>query len=92
MEPNLGQGACQALEDAVALGVAARRVPPDTVLAAVEAMRLKRIRAVVGRSAGARHGAHGNRLKQRLVRFTLRAVPRVFERRAIAGMHAIATY
>ncbi len=51
MEPNLGQGGCQALEDAVALGVAARAADVGAILPHFEKLRLKRIRAVVGLSA-----------------------------------------
>jgi 2-polyprenyl-6-methoxyphenol hydroxylase-like FAD-dependent oxidoreductase len=47
MEPNLGQGACQALEDAVALGWAARGRPAEAILPVYEAMRLKRVRTIV---------------------------------------------
>jgi 2-polyprenyl-6-methoxyphenol hydroxylase-like FAD-dependent oxidoreductase len=51
MEPNLGQGACQALEDAVALGTAAKGVNAMHVLPAFEQARLKRVRMFVSVSA-----------------------------------------
>jgi 2-polyprenyl-6-methoxyphenol hydroxylase-like FAD-dependent oxidoreductase len=47
MEPNLGQGGCQAIEDAVALGVATRSTDTLEILPCLEAMRLKRIRQFV---------------------------------------------
>jgi 2-polyprenyl-6-methoxyphenol hydroxylase-like FAD-dependent oxidoreductase len=51
MEPNMGQGGCQALEDAVALGVAARGQEAGAVLKRFERMRLKRVRTFVTLSA-----------------------------------------
>lgn len=50
MEPNLGQGACQALEDAVALGAAARAADTNMVLPRFESMRLSRVRKFVSLS------------------------------------------
>jgi 2-polyprenyl-6-methoxyphenol hydroxylase-like FAD-dependent oxidoreductase len=47
MEPNMGQGGCQSLEDAVALGTAARAAETDAILPEFERLRLKRIRQVV---------------------------------------------
>lgn len=47
MEPNLGQGGCQALEDAVALGIAARSADVTGIVPAYERMRLKRVRQIV---------------------------------------------
>jgi 2-polyprenyl-6-methoxyphenol hydroxylase-like FAD-dependent oxidoreductase len=54
MHPNMGQGACQALEDAVAIGAAVRRGGAAGALALYEAMRLKRVGQFVRLSA---HGA-----------------------------------
>jgi 2-polyprenyl-6-methoxyphenol hydroxylase-like FAD-dependent oxidoreductase len=51
MEPNLGQGGCQALEDAVALGIAARGDDVGGILPHFERLRLKRIRSIVALSA-----------------------------------------
>jgi 2-polyprenyl-6-methoxyphenol hydroxylase-like FAD-dependent oxidoreductase len=51
MEPNLGQGACQALEDAVALGMAAKELNLHAILPAFERRRLKRVRKFVKMSA-----------------------------------------
>jgi 2-polyprenyl-6-methoxyphenol hydroxylase-like FAD-dependent oxidoreductase len=47
MEPNMGQGGCQSLEDAVALGAVARAAETDAILPAFERLRLKRVRQVV---------------------------------------------
>ena len=54
MEPNLGQGGCLAIEDAVALGAAAQAGPPGEMLARFERLRLKRVRQFVRLSAEAR--------------------------------------
>jgi 2-polyprenyl-6-methoxyphenol hydroxylase-like FAD-dependent oxidoreductase len=51
MEPNMGQGGCQALEDAVALGIAARDQDAPAILKRFERMRLKRVRSFVKLSA-----------------------------------------
>jgi 2-polyprenyl-6-methoxyphenol hydroxylase-like FAD-dependent oxidoreductase len=50
MLPNVGQGACQALEDAVALGRALATLPSDQALHAYEARRLKRANSFVAQS------------------------------------------
>ncbi|MEN2785630.1 NAD(P)/FAD-dependent oxidoreductase [Sphingomonas qilianensis] len=92
MEPNLGQGACQALEDAVALGSAASIVQPDAMLATYQSLRLARIRAFVRQSSDARHSAHGSLFKQRMARAMLRAVPSAIERRLLALMHDMPAY
>jgi 2-polyprenyl-6-methoxyphenol hydroxylase-like FAD-dependent oxidoreductase len=75
MEPNLGQGACQALEDAAALQAVAGRYPIDAMLPAFEALRLERVRSIVGRAAEARGGAHGSRVMQSAMRTLLRLLP-----------------
>lgn len=75
MEPNLGQGACQALEDAAALAIVAQRYAPDAMLSAFERVRLKRVRTIVARAAEARGGAHGSPLVQTAMRSMLRALP-----------------
>lgn len=59
MQPNLGQGACQAIEDALALREVARRVPPDQVLSAYTRLRLKRVCFIVKASADAGRMSHG---------------------------------
>lgn len=51
MTPNLGQGACQALEDAVTLGVLARpEADLDQALAAYDALRRPRAQRIARRS------------------------------------------
>lgn len=75
MEPNLGQGACQALEDAAVLGVLAHNQRPERLLAAFEARRLKRIRTIVARASEARLATHGPPLVQLAMRGLLRALP-----------------
>lgn len=82
MEPNQGQGGCQGIEDAWALGLLAGRLPPEDILPELERLRLPRIRqamfdsALVGRAA---HSPSG------LVRATIRglflATPRGAARR-----------
>lgn len=75
MEPNLGQGACQALEDAAALFAAVSHATLDRIPDEYERLRLKRVAMIVNRSAEGRHGAHGFRLKQLAVRTGLRVMP-----------------
>ena len=75
MEPNLGQGACQALEDAAALFVAAGRCTLDKLPSEYERLRLERVSMIVNRSAEGRHGAHGFWLKQLAVRTALKMMP-----------------
>ena len=75
MEPNLGQGACQAIEDAVALEAVARAGQPDTILAAFESLRLKRVSSIVRRAAEGKHGAHGMLATQWALRTALRLLP-----------------
>lgn len=74
MEPNLGQGGCQAIEDAVALGVAAS-LDPAAMLPAFEAMRLKRVSMIVRRAEEGRLGARGPVTAQWTMRTVLRLLP-----------------
>ena len=60
MEPNLGQGACQGIEDADALARIAARCGPEAWLGELERMRLKRIAHYMNGSA--RIGAIAHRL------------------------------
>ena len=92
MEPNLGQGACQTLEDAVALGAVASSYAPEAILPAYEKLRLRRIRDFVRQSSDGHHSAHGDRLKQRIVRAALRATPAAIERLVLARMHTMPPY
>lgn len=75
MEPNLGQGACQAIEDAVALEIVARTQSPDRMLSKFEALRLKRVTGIVRRAAEGKRGAHGALATQWAMRNALRLLP-----------------
>ncbi len=92
MEPNLGQGACQALEDAAALGVVAALTPPDQMLAAFEKLRLRRVRAIVRQSAEGRPGAHESRPARALLRAVLRAMPAAVTDRVAQAVHTMPEY
>ena len=92
MEPNLGQGACQAIEDAVALGAAAGRGGPEAVPALFEAMRLPRVRRVVARAAEGGYAAHGPVPVQEAMRGLLRVMPGVVKERVAAGVQAMPDY
>lgn len=75
MEPNLGQGACQAIEDAVALGAAARTGQPGAVLPAYQRMRLKRVRQFVSLSRQGSMVAHRTpRWQMAVARFFMRTI------------------
>lgn len=71
MQPNLGQGGCQAIEDALALREAARRNPPERVLDAYTRMRFRRTRFIVRSSAYIGFLSHG--LPKPITRFVHRA-------------------
>jgi 2-polyprenyl-6-methoxyphenol hydroxylase-like FAD-dependent oxidoreductase len=92
MEPNLGQGACQAIEDAAALGAAAARVDPAEVPALFEAMRLARVRRVVGRAAEGGYAAHGPVAVQAAMRAALRIMPGAMKERVAAGVQTMPDY
>lgn len=92
MEPNLGQGACQALEDAVALGAAACTHEVDDIASALERLRLKRVRHIVRRAAEGRHGAHGLLAKQWAVRSLLRAVPSTVTEHMVRTIETMPSY
>ena len=92
MEPNLGQGACQALEDAVALGAAARTHAVQDIVSAVERLRLKRVGHIVRRAAEGRHGAHGALVKQWAARSLLRAVPQIVTDHMVRSIETMPAY
>ncbi|WP_375429403.1 FAD-dependent monooxygenase [uncultured Sphingomonas sp.] len=92
MEPNLGQGACQAIEDAVALGAAAARADPAGVPALFEAMRLARVRGVVGRAAEGGYAVHGPVAVQEAMRAALRVMPGLVKERLAAGVQTMPGY
>lgn len=75
MEPNLGQGACQGLEDAAALQAIAATCPVEKVGAVYECLRLRRARMFVRKSADVRSGIHGFGSVQTAFRAALKAVP-----------------
>jgi 2-polyprenyl-6-methoxyphenol hydroxylase-like FAD-dependent oxidoreductase len=88
MEPNQGQGGCQAIEDAWLLGALAQRLPPEALLPEFQARRLARVRgywrdsAIVGRAAHA-----SSRLERSVLRGMLAAAPGWLDRRQIANRH-----
>ncbi|WP_174297074.1 FAD-dependent monooxygenase [Sphingomonas bacterium] len=92
MEPNLGQGACQALEDAVALGAAARTHAPNEIASVVARLRLKRVGYIVRRAAEGRHGAHGSLAKQWLARSLLQAMPSIVTDRVVQSIQTMPSY
>jgi 2-polyprenyl-6-methoxyphenol hydroxylase-like FAD-dependent oxidoreductase len=87
MLPFLGQGACQAIEDAVALRDALRgEAPVVDALAAYERARYGRTAAIVKRSGAAGRIAHLPRAWQRRVRDGLMArTPEPLRRRQLAA-------
>ncbi|HEY6815619.1 MAG TPA: NAD(P)/FAD-dependent oxidoreductase [Croceibacterium sp.] len=93
MEPNQGQGGCQGIEDAWALGVLAQRLPPEAILPELERLRLGRIRramfdsALVGRAAHAPSG-----LVRAGLRALLRLPPPRIDRRQFLGRIAVPHY
>src|ERR1700694_4469506 len=77
MLPNVGQGACQALEDAVALGRALATLRADQALHAYEARRLKRAHAIVAQSRlNGRLARSGNPVLVALRDYTAAHLPR----------------
>jgi 2-polyprenyl-6-methoxyphenol hydroxylase-like FAD-dependent oxidoreductase len=74
MKPNIGQGAAQALEDAVVLGSSVREhTDPEAALRAYERRRVRRANAVVRASRQAGHAAEvrsplGARLRDALIK------------------------
>lgn len=92
MEPNLGQGACQALEDAAALSAVVRRAPSDQVLKEFEALRLKRVRFIVRRAAEGRYGAHGPQLGRTVMRALLRVTPGPITTRVMRATQTMPEY
>lgn len=89
MEPNLGQGACMALEDAVVLGALAARLPPEQVAAAYDRVRRGRIVGMMRRAREGGLAVHGPSAVQRLARGALRLVPAAVHRRMIDGFYRL---
>jgi len=93
MEPNLGQGACQAIEDAVALGAAVKMSTLDTILPNYEKARLARIEAYVRRSAEGSRGAHSkSAFERQLIQSVIGAMPNFVTNNMIARMHRLPNY
>lgn len=92
MEPNLGQGACQGLEDAAALAALAAACPPEEIASAYEKLRLKRARMLVAESARAKYGVHGPALLQATVRAALRAIPKPITETTMRRMQTMPEY
>lgn len=93
MEPNLGQGACQAIEDAVALGVIARTRPVSAIVDGVDRLRLKRIAHYVKQSAeGARPSHSRSALTRGALKAALGMAPAALTSRVISGMYKLPDY
>ena len=92
MEPNLGQGACQALEDAAALRAIAGHVPVHEIGDCYQRLRLKRARMFVRESRLGKHGAHGSPLAQWMMRAILTSIPSSVSEARIRGMQTLPDY
>lgn len=92
MEPNLGQGACQGLEDAAALQAIVSTVTLGKVTAEFDHLRLKRATMFVRESAQARYGAHGPKIIQTIFRTALSVVPASITEWRMQGMHNMPDY
>lgn len=92
MEPNLGQGACQGLEDAAALQAIAAAASPGRVAMLYERLRLRRAQMFVRESARARFGAHGPWAAQVLVRAMIGRVPTGIAEPRMRAMHTMPDY
>ena len=93
MEPNQGQGGCQGIEDAWALGVLAQRLPPETILPELERLRLPRIRRAMVDSALIGRAAHSSSALTRVaLRALLRLPPPWVARRQFLSRIAKPTY
>lgn len=87
MEPNLGQGACQALEDAVALGRLAARLPPHEIATAFDRARRHRVTGMMARAREGGWAAHGSFATRLLWRGLFRLVPPPLNRRMVDGFY-----
>jgi 2-polyprenyl-6-methoxyphenol hydroxylase-like FAD-dependent oxidoreductase len=93
MEPNLGQGACQALEDAVALGFAATRRDVSDAALLYQKMRPKRARQFVSLSQQGSIIAH--KLPMPIAKFAMSALGpafRAFAPRQMRGLFTLPDY
>ena len=90
MEPNLGQGACQGIEDAEALARWANTYAPEYLLSAMERERLPRIAHYMKASARIGWMAHrASPLARRAIEGVMRATPAAMERWQIAREIAV---
>lgn len=89
MEPNLGQGACQALEDAVTLGRLADGVPPDQLAARLTVARRSRVAFMMRRAAEGGRGAHGGPASRAVWRTLFRLTPPALNLRLVDGMYRL---
>lgn len=90
MEPNLGQGACQGIEDAVVLGALARDTAPDDLAAAFTKARLRRVRNIVTSSYRGGRAVHARTAIERtVVRTAMRIAPRWVTTLAVARYHRL---
>ena len=87
MEPNLGQGACQALEDAVALGRLAGQVAPDQIAARLTQVRRSRVAFMMRRAAEGGQAAHGSPVARATWRTLFRLTPPALNARLVAGLY-----
>ena len=92
MAPNLGQGACQALEDAVALGAIAGRVGAADIADAFTRARRWRVATVMRRAAEGGVAVHGARPVQAAMRTALRLAPALLHRRLVDGLYRLPAY
>ncbi|HEX8484743.1 NAD(P)/FAD-dependent oxidoreductase [Sphingomonas sp.] len=87
MEPNLGQGGCQGIEDAAILGAIAAARPPLDVLPMFERARLDRVASIARRSASAGRFVHGGAALGAVGRVAMALVPDAVHRRVVVNGH-----
>jgi len=93
MEPNLGQGGCQSLEDAIALGIATRTGDIHQVLPRFEKMRLKRVRKFVSLSKqGAIAPHHLSKSLSRIAKAGMKLVMPLAAKRQMAFLYRLPDY
>ena len=93
MEPNLGQGGCQAPENAVALGIVAQHRAPEAILPLFEKLRLRRMRQFMGLSRIATFLAQSrNHAPAGEGRRFASAIPQRLNEWRVAGLHRLPDY
>jgi 2-polyprenyl-6-methoxyphenol hydroxylase-like FAD-dependent oxidoreductase len=83
MEPNLGQGGCQGIEDAAVLSRLASACQPDQLVKAFERERLARVRQIQLLAARAGSTVHAGPVTRRIGRALLGAVPTAIHQIAV---------